>query len=101
MRARLGLAPLGLQSTELQNNMAPGLLQKPNGGCVDRYGVNPALIWVHQPKRSICKTFRANINQNEFCQLYFSLVLKHLLIFINYHETHANIFFNLLNCLIS
>lgn len=60
MRARLGLAPLGLQSTELQNNMAPGLLQKPNGGCVDRYGVNPALIWVHQPKRSICKTFRAN-----------------------------------------
>ena len=33
---------------ELQNNMAPGLLQKPNGGHVDRNDVNLALTWVCQ-----------------------------------------------------
>ena len=33
---------------ELQNNMAPGLLQKLNGGHVDRNDVNLALTWVCQ-----------------------------------------------------
>lgn len=53
LRAILDLAHFDLQPTKPKTIVAPHFLQKLNRICVDRYGVNPALIWVCQAQTSI------------------------------------------------